>query len=79
MKCNSDKLTCYKYAPDVVQCYNRGFDGVDVQWECKSQLDENVKFGKLNVICEGYDYPDDSYILAGSCGVNIYFCSRNVQ
>ena len=33
----------------------------------------------LNVICEGYDYPDDSYILAGSCGVNIYFCSRNVQ
>merc|ERR550539_103090 len=24
------------FKPQVVQCYNRGFDGVDVQWECKS-------------------------------------------
>lgn len=26
--------------------------------------------GKINVICEGYDYPDDPYILRGSCGVS---------
>ena len=25
--------------------------------------------GSVNVICEGYDYPDDPYILAGSCGL----------
>ena len=27
------------------------------------------KFGKVQVSCEGYDYPDDPYILAGSCGL----------
>ena len=27
------------------------------------------KFGKIQVGCEGYDYPDDPYILAGSCGL----------
>lgn len=39
------------------------------QWECKADLDNAVRFGKINVYCEGYDYPDDPYILKGSCGV----------
>jgi len=25
--------------------------------------------GSVNVLCEGYDYPEDPYILAGSCGL----------
>jgi hypothetical protein len=28
------------------------------------------KFGKISVSCEGYNYPEDPYILAGSCGVS---------
>jgi SOCE-associated regulatory factor of calcium homoeostasis len=24
----------------VVQCYNRGWDGLDVNWECKTDLDQ---------------------------------------
>jgi len=57
------------FNPQVVQCYNRGWDGVDVQWECKTDLDMDYRLGSVNVLCEGYDYPDDPYILAGSCGL----------
>jgi len=55
--------------PEVVQCYNRGWDGREVQWECKADMEGSVKFGKVEVVCEGFDYPEDDYILAGSCGL----------
>lgn len=58
-----------QFTPQVVQCYNRGWDGQDVQWECKSDMDNLYRFGSVEVICEGYDYPDDPYILQGSCGL----------
>jgi len=57
------------WEPQVVQCYNRGWDGRDVQWECKADMEGTVRFGKVEVICEGYDYAEDDYILAGSCGL----------
>ncbi|CAL8092515.1 unnamed protein product [Calicophoron daubneyi] len=57
----------YKYHPETVQCYNRGFNGRDVQWECKAQLDKHVKFGSIDVNCEGYDYPHDQFVTSGSC------------
>ena len=53
----------------VVQCYNRGWDGNDIQWECKTDMDNAYRFGQISVSCEGYSYPDDPYILKGSCGV----------
>jgi len=58
-----------QYEPDVVQCYNRGTDGVDIQWECTAEMPRKYKFGRLSVSCEGYAYPEDPYILAGSCGL----------
>ncbi|CAH8580921.1 unnamed protein product [Heterobilharzia americana] len=58
-----------EYYPKTVQCYNRGFDGREVQWECKAELDKAVSFGPVNVNCEGYDYPEDDYILHGSCAL----------
>merc|ERR1711963_837321 len=57
------------WEPQVVQCYNRGWDGRDVQWEFKADMEGTVRFGKVEVICEGYDYAEDDYILAGSCGL----------
>ena len=57
----------------VVQCYNRGSDGEDIQWECKTEMDSAYKFGRISVSCEGYSYPDDPYILKGSCGVRISY------
>jgi hypothetical protein len=58
-----------QFNPQVVQCYNRGWDGQDVQWECKSDMDNLYRFGNVEVVCEGYEYPDDPYILKGSCGL----------
>lgn len=57
------------YKPSVVQCINRGSDGYDIQWECKADMDNSFKFGQVEVTCEGYDYPDDPYVLKGSCGL----------
>ncbi|KAH7986005.1 hypothetical protein HPB52_025267 [Rhipicephalus sanguineus] len=69
------QLTCLggsagcQNAPAVVQCYNRGSDGYSTQWECKADMSKSQKFGTVEVTCEGYDYADDEYILAGSCGL----------
>lgn len=60
---------CNQATVETAQCYNRGFDGNDIQWECKAELPSNYKFSRLEVSCEGYEYPDDDYILAGSCGL----------
>lgn len=32
-------------------------------------MSDRVTFNHVDVICEGYDYPEDSYILLGSCGL----------
>ncbi len=45
------------------------------QWECKAEMDSAYKFGRLQVSCEGYDYPEDPYILRGSCGVSVFMAS----
>ncbi|KAJ1358653.1 hypothetical protein KIN20_017131 [Parelaphostrongylus tenuis] len=60
---------CYKYQPRVVQCVKQGFDGIDYQWKCTADMPRQYKFGMVTVTCEGYDYPDDPYILRGSCGL----------
>jgi hypothetical protein len=39
------------------------------QWECKADLNNDIRFGETTVVCEGYDYPDDPFVLVGSCGV----------
>ena len=33
-------------------------------------MDNSYQFGRIQVSCEGYDYPDDPYVLKGSCGVS---------
>ncbi|SPR01377.1 unnamed protein product (mitochondrion) [Plasmodiophora brassicae] len=66
------QLTCRgscKYRPDTVQCRNVGWDGSDVQWECYADMPSSYRFGVVEVSCEGYSYPDDSFVLAGSCGL----------
>jgi len=50
----------------LFQCRNVGSDGFDVQWECKAEMDDSYRFGKIQVSCEGYDYPNDPYVLKGN-------------
>ena len=35
-------------------------------------MDNSYQFGRIQVSCEGYDYPDDPYVLKGSCGVSMH-------
>lgn len=69
LQCQGGTAGCGAFVPEVVQCYNRGSDGIDVQWECKTDMDNEYRFGKISVSCEGYDYAEDNYVLAGSCGL----------
>ncbi|XP_069128119.1 store-operated calcium entry-associated regulatory factor-like [Argopecten irradians] len=69
LKCVGGSAGCGAFVPQVVQCTNRGSDGYDVQWECKTDMDNAYRFGRVEVSCEGYEYPDDPYILRGSCGL----------
>ena len=39
-------------------------------------MDNAYQFGRIQVTCEGYDYPDDPYILKGSCGVRALFINQ---
>ncbi|KAL6708211.1 hypothetical protein ACN47E_003395 [Coniothyrium glycines] len=59
------------YDVDVMRCKNSGsdYDDDSIQWTCTASLPEEFKLGSTDVICEGYDYPEDPYILKGSCGV----------
>jgi len=41
----------------------------DVQWKCEADMDGSYKLGQVEVQCEGYEYREDPYILAGSCGL----------
>ncbi|KAI9746324.1 MAG: hypothetical protein M1818_000036 [Claussenomyces sp. TS43310] len=59
------------YEIDIMRCQNQGsdYDDDNIQWTCTASLPEDFKLGSTDVICEGYDSPNDPYILKGSCGV----------
>jgi len=58
------------YQPTSVMCKNEGHDGTDVVWSCTDpQMPSQYKFGPVSVNCEGYQDPDDPFILRGSCGL----------
>ena len=59
------------YNVDVMRCKNAGteYDAEDIQWTCQAALPPEFKLGGTEVVCEGYDSPEDPYVLKGSCGV----------
>ena len=59
-----------KNKPESIMCKNMGWDGTDVIWKCEASLDEGLEIEKTHIICEGYDYPEDPNILAGSCSLS---------
>uniref|UniRef100_A0A8C3TPF9 Store-operated calcium entry-associated regulatory factor n=1 Tax=Catharus ustulatus TaxID=91951 RepID=A0A8C3TPF9_CATUS len=68
LQCTGGSAGCSR-VPEVVQCYSKGWDGYDVQWQCRADLENAFRFGQMEVSCEGYDYPDDPYVLRGSCSL----------
>ncbi|ODM89480.1 Store-operated calcium entry-associated regulatory factor [Orchesella cincta] len=37
------------------------------QWECEAEIASQYKFGTITIHCEGYNSPEDSDVLRGSC------------
>ncbi|TCD60315.1 hypothetical protein EIP91_010364, partial [Steccherinum ochraceum] len=60
---------CKLYQPDVVRCVNAGGSGTDVDWKCEADLPEALRFGRVEVSCEGWSGPGDPYVLKESCAL----------
>ncbi|EMD33329.1 hypothetical protein CERSUDRAFT_126100 [Gelatoporia subvermispora B] len=60
---------CRLYQPEVVRCVNLGGADTEVDWKCEADLPEALRFGRVEVSCEGWDGPGDPYVLKGSCGL----------
>ena len=46
---------CRIYQPDVVQCTAVGDDGAGgLEWSCTAELPKGVRFGAVEVSCEGW-------------------------
>ena len=74
------QLACHgyncKYAPDTVQCTNKGTDGEGIQWECKADIPSSLSLKTDYVSCEGYENANDHYILVGSCSLTYSLVSN---
>ncbi|KAK7463566.1 hypothetical protein VKT23_006912 [Stygiomarasmius scandens] len=60
---------CRLYQPEVVRCRNIGGQGTEVDWKCEADLPEALRFGKVQVSCEGWSGPGDPYVLKDSCSL----------
>lgn len=71
LSCVGGTAGCRLFTPDSVECENIGFDHDKdkLNWRCRADISDRVRFNHVEVICEGYDYPEDDYILVGSCGL----------
>ena len=75
------QLSCHgeycSVRPSEVVCRNIGSSGKDPSWKCEADM-EQLKFGyDLDIQCEGYSYPDDPYVLEGSCGLSYSLKTKN--
>jgi len=60
---------CRLYQPEVVRCVNLGGTGTEVDWKCEADLPDTLRFGRVEVSCEGWSTPGDPYVLKGSCSL----------
>lgn len=69
MICIGAHCTSHNLATSAI-CRNQGHDEFgNINWECDVVTPNGFKVGDTFVSCEGYDYADDRYILAGSCSL----------
>jgi len=61
---------CKYYTPDVVHCVSLpGGFGTEVDWKCEADLPDSLRFGRVEVSCEGWSGPGDPFVLKGSCSL----------
>lgn len=71
LKCISPAPICALHPVDTMRCTNQGssYSPSDVEWSCTASLPPELRLGSTDVLCEGYDGPEDELVLKGSCGV----------
>ena len=52
-----------------ITCNNLGVENNNINWECNTDIDEKYKLDKVEILCEGYESPEDPYIFKGSCSI----------
>lgn len=79
LSCVGGTAGCKLFKPDNVECEKGSFDikKGTYNWKCAADFDSRVEFKHVEVICEGYDYPEDDYILLGSCGLEFTLDYKN--
>ncbi|KAJ7903428.1 hypothetical protein B0H14DRAFT_3122780 [Mycena olivaceomarginata] len=60
---------CKLYQPEVVRCESLGGSGTEIDWKCEADLPSSLRFGRVEVGCEGWSRPGDRYVLKGSCAL----------
>ncbi|KAJ6619815.1 hypothetical protein B0H10DRAFT_1793068 [Mycena sp. CBHHK59/15] len=60
---------CKLYTPEVVRCHSLGGSGTEIDWKCEADLPDSLRFGRVEVSCEGWSRPGDPYVLKGSCSL----------
>lgn len=76
---------CKLFQPEVIRCVSLGGSGTDVDWkvssperfflsvltfsQCEADLPDSLRFGKVEVSCEGWSKPGDPYVLKGTSSV----------
>ena len=62
---------CAHFEPESIRCVNSGssYDASSIEWTCTASLPPEFKLGSTEVVCEGYDNPDDDLVLKGSCAL----------
>jgi len=66
LQCKGSACT---FAPDTVQCINKGTDGNSVQWACDAEIPTSLHLKLHYISCEGYESSTDPFVLVGSCSL----------
>lgn len=71
LSCVGGTAGCKLFTPTEVTCEKLDWNHEKSKhnWDCTAELSDRVKITNVEVTCEGYDYPEDDYILLGSCGI----------
>jgi len=70
LTCAYNPLNDDSYLPTSVTCKNKGYDDSgSIMWKCKADMDASLDFDNIQISCEGYNYPGDKMVRAGSCAL----------
>lgn len=56
--------------PKEIVCKNIGWDGLNVHWDCSSEMKSEWNIENPIISCEGWSGPGDEYVVPGSCSIS---------